>query len=80
MLRNMTYECDKENVTSVKDKIMDRIEFHEISISEMIFLMVVYMRGSRFFLGRRRKIMFASGDGEGGGRAFISYNLVYNVI
>lgn len=48
-------------------------------ISEMIFLMVVYMRGSRFFLGRRRKIMFASGDGEGGGRAFISYNLVYNV-
>lgn len=51
-------------------------------ISEMIFLMVVYMRGSRFFLGRRRKIMFASGDGEGGGggRAFISYNLVYNVI
>lgn len=32
MLRNMTYECDKENVTSVKDKIMDRIEFHEISI------------------------------------------------
>lgn len=31
MLRNMTYECDKENVTSVKDKIMDRIEFHEIS-------------------------------------------------
>lgn len=49
-------------------------------ISEMIFLMVVYMRGSRFFLGRRRKIMFASGDGEGGGRVFISYNLVYNVI
>lgn len=36
-------------------------------ISEMIFLMVVYMRGSRFFLGRRRKIMFASGDREGGG-------------
>lgn len=56
MLRNMTYECDKENVTSVKDKIMDRIEFHEISIGSDLFeefLMVVYMRGSRFFLGEK---------------------------
>lgn len=37
MLRNMTYECDEENVTSVKDKIMDRIDFHEISIGSDLF-------------------------------------------
>lgn len=61
MLRNMTYECDKENVTSVKDKIMDRIEFHEISIGSDLF--------EEFFNGcLHARIQFFSGEKEGSTR------------
>lgn len=78
MLRNMTYECDKENVTSVKDKILDRTEFHEISIGsdlwDDIFNGCLHA-WIQIFSGEKEK-----DNGEGGGRAFISYNLVYNVI
>lgn len=52
-------------------------------ISLKIFLMVVYMRGSKFFLGRRRgqqEDNVCQWRWGGGGRGFISYNLDYNVI
>lgn len=52
-------------------------------ISLKNFLMVVYMRGSKFFLGRRRgqqEDNVCQWRWGGGGRGFISYNLDYNVI
>lgn len=74
-------------MTSVKDKIMDRIDFHEISIGsdlfEEFFNGCLTMRGSKFFLGRRRgqqEDNVCQWRWGGGGRGFISYNLDYNVI
>lgn len=52
-------------------------------ISLKNFLMIVYMRGSKFFLGRRRgqqEDNVCQWRWGGGGRGFISYNLDYNVI
>lgn len=52
-------------------------------ISLKNFLMLVYMRGSKFFLGRRRgqqEDNVCQWRWGGGGRGFISYNLDYNVI